>query len=52
MRDYLQGCHSFGTSERSLNAAFLVLILKNDGVEDFRYFRSINLVVCLNEVLA
>ena len=47
MRHYFPGFHPCRTSERCLNATFLVLILKNGWVEDFGDFRSINLVVVI-----
>ena len=47
MSHYLQGFHPCRTSERCLNATFLVLILKNGWVEDIGDFRSINLVIVI-----
>ena len=42
--DFLKEFHESGRFVRSLNATFLVLILKKGGMEDLRDFRPISLV--------
>ena len=42
--DFLKEFHESGRFVRSLNATFLVLVLKKGGMEDLRDFRPISLV--------
>ena len=42
--DFLKEFHESGRFLRSLNATFLVLVLKKGGMDDLRDFRPISLV--------
>ncbi|RVW92901.1 Transposon TX1 uncharacterized 149 kDa protein [Vitis vinifera] len=50
--DFFKEFHERGRFVKSLNATFLVLVLKKGGAEDLKYFRPISLVGSLYKLLA